>query len=189
MVEILPYVELNGAWSLPDTKMAGIWDQLVRDGTAKIVFSDGEVSTSQEFITLCKSPANLPAIVYVDKECSGIGWINGLHKDRGFAHYAFFKSQWGLNTEGMARALINYWLYTDLPDGSPAFPLNMLIGQTPVWNRKAVRFLKRIGFTVVGELPATPNGHGVVISYLLKESKEWAERAARTATVAVAHQI
>lgn len=165
MIEILPYTELNGAWSLPDTAMAGIWQQLVEDGTAKIVFSEGEVTNAQEFITLCKNPANLPAIVYVDKECSGLGWVNGIHKDKAFAHYAFFKSSWGHHTEGMAKALLDYW-FQDL------FPFNMLIGQTPVWNRKAVRFLKRIGFAVLGELPGTPKSHGMVISYYLKEMEK-----------------
>ena len=178
MIEILPYVELNGAWSLPDTAMAGIFEQLVMDGTAGTVFSDGDVKCAKDFVTLCKNPNNLPAIVYVDKECGGIGWVNGLTKDRAFAHYAFFKSQWGHNTTGMAKALINYWFQDE-------FPFNMLIGQTPVWNRRAVKFLERIGFTVLGVLPATPKGHGVVISYILKEPKEWAtkaERAAATAT-------
>lgn len=169
MIEILPYAQINGAWSVPDTTIKAIWEQLILDGTANIVFSDGEIKDAGDFVGFAKNVNNLIALVYVDKDLSGLGWVNGINKDRAFAHYAFFKSEWGRNTDGMATALLNYWLLSEYPDGVAAFPFEMLIGQTPVWNRKAVKFLQRIGFTVLGILPKTTKGHGLVISYLTKE--------------------
>jgi hypothetical protein len=162
MIDVLPYSEVNGCRTLPDTALIYIWDRLTADGTVQTVFSECEMTTAQHFIELYKDGRNLPAFVLVDGKIGGIGWVNGVQKDRAFAHYAFFKEHWGKNTLGMAKALMDYWF-------RPEFPFYLLLGQTPTWNRKAVKFLGRIGWTIAGELPATPKGQGIVISYCTRE--------------------
>ena len=162
MIEILPYSEVNGCRTLPDTALIYIWDRLEKDGTIKTVFSECDITVAQQFVELCKDNRNLPAFVIVDGKLGGIGWVNGVQKDRAFSHYAFFKEHWGKKTIEMAKALMAYWF-------RPEFPFYMLIGQTPTWNRRAVKFLERIGWTIAGELPATPMGQGIVISYCTRE--------------------
>lgn len=162
MISIYPYCERDGVRTISDSAWMQVWHKLEEQGIAKIVFSDGTINTPHRFLDFIKEQRNLVSMVLVDDVPGGFGWVNGIAKNHAFAHYAFFRETWGKQTDEMAHALVSYWFDT-------RFPFDILIGQTPEWNRKAVRFLSRIGWTVVGTIPLIADGKGMVVSYITRE--------------------
>ena len=66
----------------------------------------------------------------------------------------------------MGKTLTNYWFDFNQNDGTPL--IDVLIGQTPEWNRKACKFLLRIGWHVLGTIPYLADGEGMVLSYAIR---------------------
>jgi hypothetical protein len=161
-MDILPYVEIDGARTVPDVYLTGCYNQLVEDGTADIVFSRGEVKNSQEFIQLMKHPNNLPLFVVIDKQIKGVAWLNHVSGNYAFGHFAFFKETWG-KTKEMGEAIIDYW-FSFPGENGPLF--DVIVGMVPSKNPRAIRFVEKLGFTQLKpDIPAIYPDCGATILY------------------------
>jgi RimJ/RimL family protein N-acetyltransferase len=155
-IMIVGYVEVNGIRTFSDDVIAGLWDRLEKDGTFYI-FNKNEVSNRGEFVRFMKASNVYPALCVIDDEIGGFGWLQDLKGNYAEANYFMFKKYWGKRTIEMACALTKYWLGFEVID--------VLIGYTPKKNEKACRFLKYIGWTVVGTIPFLDEGKDMLISY------------------------
>lgn len=161
-MDIIPYVEIDGARTVSDVYLIGVYNQLVEDGTADIVFSRGEVKTAQEFIALMKHPNNLPLFLVVDQSIKGVAWLNHLSGNYAFGHFAFFKETWG-NTREMGEKIINYW-FSFPGDNGPL--LDVIVGMVPSKNPRAIKFVQKLGFIKLSpDIPAIFQDCGATILF------------------------
>lgn len=156
MITLIPYVQMNGAWTASDDIMVSIYETLKTDGTADTVFYDGKIQDAFDFIEMMKSINNLAVIVLSDEDISGIAWINSLSDNRAFAHFAFFKKVWG-RTEEIGKELLSYWL--SIP-GQSGYLLDIIMGLVPSFNTRAHQFVERLGLKRLGEIPHIVRVHG-----------------------------
>lgn len=165
MIQVIGYVELDGAKTFNDKTLAAIYETLKGDGVLDRVFYDKSMKTPDDFIQFMKSPGNYPAMVVVDDKIQGIGWLNGIQGKAAFAHFAFFRESWGAYSEEMGEALMEYWFGF----GGESPMLDVLIGQIPAWNKKAISFIKRLGWNVLGNIPHLADGGDMTISYYARQ--------------------
>lgn len=151
MIDIVPYVEINGVRTVTDQQIKDIYHKMESDGTLGIVFTSSSMKSPDEFLRIMKLPSNLPVVLFIDNALSGIAWINGIEDNHAFAHFCFFKETWGQVSEDMGRKLIEYWF--SFPDGNGGKAFDVIIGRIPSFNAKAIRFVEKIGFKKVGEIP------------------------------------
>jgi hypothetical protein len=169
-ITLLPYVEIEGHRSVPDEYIRKVWREMLQDRSAHVVFQAKEVKSEQEMISYLKDPNNLVVFVFVGEEPAGVAWLNGIRGNYGNGHFCFLSKSWGKYTEQMGREILNYWFSLEL-NGKPIF--DVIIGKIPEWNRKAIAFTKRLGFTELGVIPKIEQGHGVSINYV--EREKWAK--------------
>ncbi len=166
MIELVPYVKLNGEWTVPDNVMAAIYYQMKIDGTLDTVFYDGKVNSPEELVSLMKDPINLPVVTLVDKKISGIYWLSGVSNNYAFGHFCAFKNAWGKYTKEIAQRVLDYWFSFPSKDG---FLFDVIIGMIPEFNERAIRYAEDIGFSRVGAIPKMANKkYSVVILYRLR---------------------
>ena len=136
------------------------------NGLLNYIF-EGDISQDRFMDYYNEKNGNYTVLLFVDNQFSGYAWLNNLHGKRAFLHYCFFKEIWGIRTLDSARRIIDYWLH--IPNGNE-YLLDVLVGVTPVTNRKAIKFIKAVGSTIIGSIPfMTPDGDGV-ISYTVRKN-------------------
>jgi hypothetical protein len=148
-ISILPYAQINGAWTLSDDRILEIVRKCQEDGTFKRVFCEGGITDGKQFVEEMKRPQNVAVFVFRGTEPIGFAWLNGIAGKHAFAHFCFMVSAWGPDTEPAGRMLLDYWMSLQAY-GEPV--LDVIIGATPK-NGFAASFAERIGFTRVGEIP------------------------------------
>jgi hypothetical protein len=166
MIQVIGYAEINGVRTFPDAVITAFYQQMVKEGTLEIVFSDGSIESAEQFLQFAKRPENILALAVVDNQIMCMAWLNGCFKNHAFTHYAMLKAAWGKHTDAIAKAYFDYWFSFE-SEGKPL--IDILLGQTPEWNRKGIKFLQRIGWTVLGTIPRIANGYGMTISYFTRD--------------------
>jgi hypothetical protein len=173
-MRIIPYVEVNGAWTFTDSYLLEMWDQMVSEGTAKKVFFQGKVTSGKDLIKWCKSPANEVVIGIGDNDQLPLifTWLNGVEDRRAWFNFNIFKRAWGKDSHKLAVQVGYYYLYMKDQEGNYIF--DVLIGLTPSNNRLALQMVKKMGATSIGEIPLLLTNHwtgkrvGGVFSYFLR---------------------
>ena len=94
-IKLLPYVHLNGEWTLSDNVLHGFFEQLIEDGTAGVVFADGYIVSSDQFIQFMQQTKNLPVFAFMDNVIVGLAWLNAITGKHAFAHFVMLKEIWG----------------------------------------------------------------------------------------------
>lgn len=156
-VEILPYTEINGVKTVSDDELKTIFHRIESEGTLKIVFYNNTVKDEVEFIKFFKSTQNFIALAYLDKKPCGFTWINSLNETYAFMHFCFFKEFWGERMEGIGETSFDYFKSW----GS----FQVFIGMIPGFNKKAIKFAKRMGYVELGTIPDMVKDHGMTILY------------------------
>jgi len=165
-ITVAGYVELEGVRTFNDQTLKYIWDQLVKDGTTYL-FNKDEISNSDEFIVFMKLANVFPAIVLIDNEIGGFGWVQSVKKNSAEANHFMFKKYWGKHTVEMAKALTKYWFSFKNEEGGQFF--DVLVGYTSKANQKACKFVEHIGWKILGTIPYLDEGDDMLISYAIRE--------------------
>lgn len=145
---LIPIISLGGNCNVPDPFLLDLWYRMCREGKNKTVFYDGFITTGDQWIDFMKSPFNYPVVVVgEDKEPHCVAWLNTYENHSARCHFCVL----GKYKRGVGEAIINYWKSMRAGDGSPL--LLTIIGITPETNEKAIKFIKMMGFTVLGVIP------------------------------------
>lgn len=119
--------------------------QAQEEGTFKTVFFDGRVRTPADFLKAMKSPRNMPIFAFYGDDFLGFAWLNSLADNYGFAHFCGMRVSYGDLAVRVGEMVVDYWM---------AFPsLEILLGVTPGNNPLALRFIGKLGFQRIGEIP------------------------------------
>lgn len=145
MITVRAYVQFDGIPTMRDSQIETLFHLMERDGTRKLVFYDGSIKTSKDFLAYMKSPQNVLLVAYEGEAPLAFGWLNHFEQNTAQAHFCFFAETWdGLSIE-IGKALIGKSL--------GFFNLDMLIGHVPQWNTAAVKFAIKCGAKLLGDLP------------------------------------
>ncbi len=147
---ILPYIELDGIRTVPDSKIKGLFDQTVTDCLQDIVFYEGTIKTAESFLAMAKSFGTFFYLLYDDKDVVGYTWLNRFENKTARQHYCVFKKFWGKSID-IGKFTLESFLKQKDSEGDYIFDL--LTGFIPAWNKKAINFSLKCGGKTYGEIP------------------------------------
>lgn len=153
-----PYTIIDGIPTYSDSAIKGTYDRMEADGSAEIVFCDGTVTNSDEFMKVMKFGNNMLFFIYYDdtkgliNKPVGIVWLNSFEVRRAEFHFCFFKEVWGKKISiEIGKACVVQLL--NMKNGNDVFLFDMLTGLVPVFNSYAIEWCKAMGFSFLAEMP------------------------------------
>lgn len=170
---LIPYVQVNGAWSLADQQMLMLYEEAREAGLIDKVFFMGEVKTSEDWLNLMKRSTNVVHTIWGnDEKPYLIAWLNDWGKYHAFAHFITFPRAWGKYTIELLKKCFKYWF--DFKDDIGGHLLDTVVGRTPSHRHEVTQFLFKVGAHVLGEIPGMAYDMyqnkkiGLVISYITR---------------------
>lgn len=149
-ISLCPYAEIDGMPTIPDSVMRGFFDRTVKDGMEKVVFYEGTISTSDEFLTVMKLPGVLFYVVMDGAEPVGYTWLNRFENHTARCHFCGFKEIWGQGVEVGTEAITQL---INRKDSSGNFIFDLFTGFIPEWNEFAINFMFACGAKSAGTIP------------------------------------
>ena len=170
-LQLVPYVNDNG-WTLPDNFLLAVAQKTQEEGTFQHVFYDGDIRTPADFLAMMKSSSNHAVFAFTGhkpvgfarlkeskkrqkavmmRRLVGFAWLNGIVKNRAFAHFCFLRNSWGKDTVKAGKQIIAYWRSFTDQGGDPLF--DVIFGVTPSAYRSALKYIQRLGFVRMGVVP------------------------------------
>lgn len=147
---ITPYVRTQqGNWSLPETTMLGIFNHMQLLELDDTVFANGTIDNPLAWMQFVQDKRNVVHVVH-DETTQQIAWLNSFGCNYAFAHFCCFPSSWGRNTVEVGRESLKYW-FNDLK--SSGFELDVILGQVPATNKRAIEYVKKLGLIELGTVP------------------------------------
>lgn len=146
---LIPYVEINGARTLPDTFLEDVFDEMIVHGLVSSVFAGTNIRTSEDFLGMMRHPSNIPVFVLDGMQCIGFAWLNGVGATHAYGHFCTFPNE-AMSATDMGEMVMGYWWSLSGPDG---YMLEVIMGTIPSFNEKAVAFIQKLGFVKACEIP------------------------------------
>ena len=165
-IDLIPYTAIDGEWTIEDAEVMQYWREAQLDGTAQQTFYSGEPPSEVGFVRLLKKKHNVPLWFSGDHGLLGVAWVNAFEKRGAFAHFNFVKAARGRLALEAGRKALQYWFAFNEND-TPV--LDVICGYTPTHNRFALRFIKRLGFSLLGSIPHLAGQKGLTVSYITRE--------------------
>lgn len=161
-------ITLKLAHEVTDEELSEIWEKF---GTKqRVLFSGEDVASPADFAQLARANSAIFFVVYVSGKQAAVSWLNGWEGYAARGHQAFFKDFYGSSVM-IAREVAAQMFEMQRVDGTPM--VKTIIGLTPVPNRLAIRFARKVGFVPVMEVPDACVWQGQscagLLSYLNKE--------------------
>jgi len=137
-----------------------------------LVFFDGSIDSRAKFLETAQAPTNLVVFLAYEGEKCGFAWLNAFGRRSAFAHFCVLKAAWGEPARVLGDKVLEYWMSFTRNTGEPLFEL--ILGTIPCVNRRAIRFVKDIGFESCGMIPKLVEGrdgrlHPGEIVYFLRD--------------------
>lgn len=137
---------MEDGWSLPDEFIFSVAIKAQMSGVMTRVFYDGSVSQPKDFLAAMQNKTNYPVFGFHKGEPIGWAWLNGLAETHAQVHFCTLPSAGAKLALKGAKAALLYW-FTAMPN------LRVITGFTPANNLVAVKFIERVGFKRVGDIP------------------------------------
>ena len=149
--------------------LVDLWFLLVEDGLDAELFYDGSVQVQGDFVEFMQTQGREFYLIEDEGEPAAIMWLDNWAGRCARIHFCVFRRAHGPKALDIGRFVTDWLLCATGQDGTKS--LDVLVGVTPETNRLAIRFIKRLGFQMVGTIPhAVPMADGsqvgAVISYL-----------------------
>lgn len=143
---IVPYTTVDGVPTFKDSEIAVLWDRIWEEGVGNSVFFDGTIKDRDHFIDLMAGNNNFLYLIYYHAELVAMFWINRIEKTHCYCHFTCFKNVWGTQIAIDAGKIgIDCCLNI--------LGFDVVLGLLPAKNRRALRYLEKVGLKVVGTIP------------------------------------
>ncbi len=149
-VKIFPYTKRDGIRTMRDSDILGLYDQMVEDGSAELVFYAGHIKNRDDFLKYMKAPGVYLYILEVNKDVVGVTWLDKIEDKTAFNHFCVFSNFWGKNTAGLGRVTLKKLINIGDVHG---FVFDVFKGTVPVWNKRAIEFAQACGGMNLGVVP------------------------------------
>ena len=134
--------------ALKDGALEILYEKMVEDHTSETVFMDGSISNAQEFV---KAMKGVQFFCVVDNEKPAMMfWLNNFTSRAAQAHFCVFKEFWGKRGIELGKHCLQEFLHKQDDKG---YILDVITGQIPTRNKRAVQYVKKVGMKKVGVLP------------------------------------
>lgn len=140
------------AKKLPQEILYAFWKQFQEDKLNPVLFYDGEIadfSAFQTWITAKDKDARF--VADLDGEIKALYWLNNPLGKSVMIHFCFLRKAF-CEQEEIGRYVVKSLLFCT--DTKGEYVLSALFGLTPKPYRHALSFIQKLGFRLVGELPA-----------------------------------
>jgi len=170
---IVPYVKVGDEWSLNMAVVAHIFRKMDDARLTGKVFYDELLKNDTQFLYMIQRSDHVVNMVFEGEACVAVTWLNRFGPNYAYANFVMFPEVWGPSTKEIGKKVMDYWFGLQNDNGQPIF--DVLIGETPAVNRLAVRYIKQMGWTILGTIPKMGHGNnpdkrcGNVISYIERE--------------------
>jgi len=143
---VIPVMRTDEGYTISDQTLSYIWDKMVEEKKNETVFYNGAVANLGDFIAYMRRDDVFPVVVYDRDESkfNGIAWLNNLNEGTAQGHFCLLK---GGNNIVKGHEVLAYWKQF------PTDVTGVIIGIVPAFNKAAVKFIGKLGFTTVGEIP------------------------------------
>ncbi len=148
--KILPYTEVDGIRTVPDSQIKQLFNRTVQEGLDKIVFYEGTIQTEDRFLSMTKSQGTYFYLLFGDEKLVGYTWLNRFENRAAKQHYCIFKEYWGKSID-IGRFVLEKFLNQKDSEGN--YLLDLLTGYVPEWNKKAINFSLKCGGKTHGLIP------------------------------------
>ena len=147
---VLPYHLLtSGQWSLSDQYMGSVYEKIVKDGDADMVFFTGNIQSIPEFIAYMQGPGAFPWFIFekdpTAKKLIGYVILDTLKDFMAYCHVYMAPEYRSFDTLFIGREAIQYiFSQTDI---------ETIIGLPPEENQAVCDYAEAIGGVRLGVLP------------------------------------
>jgi hypothetical protein len=148
-LRLIPYVEINGARTLPDSFVEDVFTEMVVRGLVSTVFAGSLVKDGDDFLRMIRSPSNLAVFAVLGEQCVGLAWLNGIGVNHAYGHFCYFDND-HVSAVEFGRKVLDYWWSLSGPKGAV---LDVILGAIPSFNARAVAYVQKMGFVKLGEIP------------------------------------
>ena len=136
---------------LTEQEFRAIWNLMCKDGREKIVFYDGQIANFPEFLEFMQDDSNYVYAVERGGEFVCLAWVNNFLGRCGMIHFTMFHNSDGEEFP-ICLKLLRFLLYAK-SDGN--FCFDALYGLTPKVYRHVLRFIEKLGFRLVADMPSS----------------------------------
>lgn len=149
---IIPYCEVNGIRTFKDSEIMDFYRRMQRDGFDRWVFISGDITSPETFLKEMKrfGAATLYVVFHGEIDV-GMFWLTHFEHRSCRAHFTTFSEAKGLDTVAIGREAIRQIMYLKTRGGDYVF--DVIMGLTASENRAAVRWIEKVGFRRIGEIP------------------------------------
>lgn len=147
-IRIIPYIEVDGSWTFPDSFIAGMFDRLRNEGLLRWVFPVRGVTDRDGFVSYLKG-TRAAVLAFAGNEVQAAIWLDRFEGRSACVNYFTFKTAvLNRRTKTIGLMALKHFLGLRLDDGSYVF--DCLRGVAPVNNPLGRRFLRTLGMKEVG---------------------------------------
>lgn len=151
---IMPFVRDQSVYC--DDALANLYKRIKAEGIWNVVFHDNPEMDLYDFMSLFMRPTTflqIMSIVEEDKfkDIAGMAWLTDVINCsgkllRGEGSFLFFKDYQNPKfTNEFGRMILDFWFMV--------LGLDTVVGLTPITNRPAISYIRRMGFSIVGSIP------------------------------------
>jgi hypothetical protein len=139
---------------LNDAELEAVWRIMDEEVGAKRLFYNVECRSFDEFRQFFSLPSdggcfNPIAFAFMDGLLHGVCWLTHVEGKSARLHFFCTRvAQQTLNTVNVGRAMMKHWARLKV-DGEPL--LQSLVGITPKSYKLVLKYIQKVGFTVIGE--------------------------------------
>lgn len=147
---------------IPEAEICALYDRVMSEGLYDAFFYNRQQTSAEGFAAYACRDAWC-ARIDLDGETMGFMMLSDFSGEAAYVHYCAFRA--GVPHTAAAALAGFEWLRKNCPS------VTVLVGVTPAHNMLMLRFLERVGFTVIGRAPRalSTTTHGTVdavLSYL-----------------------
>lgn len=160
-IAVIPYYKEKV--SFPVGFLAGIFHKLVDQGIDKEFLHNGGM-TESEFVEFADKVALTSIFLDMSGSCAGFAWLTNVEETdtlkKGLGAFAFFREYWKPElTEAFGNICLGQWFNV--------LEYDLVYGVTPVPNRPARHYCKRIGFEYSARIPGFVSYHGKTVDAMV----------------------
>jgi hypothetical protein len=148
-IKLVPYVQLEGEWILSEEYLDSVFDKMVSQGLLKTTFWEENITDQSHFVAMARSPNTHMVLFFEGQECVGFAWLSAVTSNYAFAHFCLFREIWGRSVE-IGKIGVDYWFSWPGTNGPL---LDVIIGIIPGFNKRAHRYVEKLGWTRLGNIP------------------------------------
>lgn len=161
--KLLPYVEIDGAWTFTDSFIKGVYTKMEFDGDIQHAFLDGGVTSADDLVKRFKQDDIKVFIVPEGNEVKAVVWLSDFRQATAYAHFWVAREHRGPGSVAIAMTFLDEMLHIKNPDGE--YALDVIFAYVSEENKGVVKLLhgmfemsKAPGSTLAGKILDTiPN--------------------------------